>query len=68
MAVTNQMLVAVGAKVFLDAKIMEFEAACYLRNEKRITEMEENCRSALSALCDAKRALVERVIKDADQA
>jgi hypothetical protein len=66
-AVNEQVLSAVGAWTFLDAKLREFEAACYMKNAQRIAEVEENCKSALLAVMDARRALVERAIRDADR-
>jgi hypothetical protein len=48
-------LKSVSAKLFLDAKVIEHEAACFGGSAERITQCEENCRSALAALLDAKR-------------
>lgn len=66
MAINDDVLRSVGAWTFLDAKVKEFEAACYLRNPNRLAEIEENCRSALAAVLDARRAVVDRIIRDAD--
>lgn len=45
----------VSAKTFLEAKILEHEAACFGGSSERLAQCEENCRSALQALLDAKR-------------
>ena len=55
----NAMLRAVAAQTFLDAKLKEFEACCFYGDTGRTAAIEEDCRSAMTALLDAKRATVE---------
>jgi hypothetical protein len=53
----------VGAQLYFDAKIKEFEAACFGGSKARCNEAEENCRSALQALLDAKASNTVAMMK-----
>jgi hypothetical protein len=44
----------VSAEIFLQAKIKEYEAACFGGSIARVREAEENCRTALQGLLDLK--------------
>lgn len=66
-AVDRRISDSMGAWLFLEAKVKEFEAACFTRSQGRINEAEEGCRSALSAALDAKRAVVEYIVSDANR-
>jgi hypothetical protein len=54
----------IAAQLFFDGKVKEFEAACFGRDRARLAEAEENCRSALTGLLDAKRAQSIQIIRD----
>jgi hypothetical protein len=54
----------VAAQTFLDAKLKEFEACCFYGDAQRTFAVEEDCRSAMTALLDAKRAAVEETKRD----
>lgn len=48
----------VAAQLFFEAKLTEFEAACYSGDHDRLSACERDCSAALIALLDAKQRLV----------
>lgn len=65
MPLPTETLACVAANMFLEAKLKEFEASCFFGDSKRSSAVEEDCRSALQGLLDAKREMVARLKSDA---
>ncbi len=65
MSVNEEVLKSVAAATFLEAKLKEFEASCLFGDAGRVAAVEEDCRSALQGLLDAKAALAKAHIREA---
>jgi hypothetical protein len=65
MATIDRACDVISAQLFFEGKIKEFEAACFGRDRARLQQAEEDCRSALTALLDAKRMQSLQIIRDA---
>ena len=63
----EKVLKSTAASLFFEAKLKEFEAACYFGDAGRTKAAEEDCHSALQGLLDAKIELAAAHIKDAKQ-